>query len=421
MAKAPPTTSYALLNQITDPRVREVLKLIYDKVGGVEQQAAGIGTLTEPLADHLDAASHRLTALADPTAPADAVTLQYLRRYVQAAVALNTTQHPIPAAPSSAPFTLPPVPTSYTCYTDLLLGQPAGIPAAPNLRWFRGDFCGVEVPGLPPVPGGAVSPSTLLTPFIDRYSPADQALAITAYKARGYTHWKLWWPDSREAGGVTGAGQTEDQFVATCQLLLANGLYPVTFLYSKAFDPVNPTPTSCDSLIAKLQAGGVAQILCVGGELDLFNTPGATLQALIDHIAGLVVPATHLYVHFSPGYVAWQAPGDLGSAFWIANMGKLTGILHQKPPDWDCGFYQAKLADLQVRFGNGVSGWPTDSGLGHPFDIVADEYSGTDRLNGALTEAQAQLQGRQAICSPDQGGGPAPIPIMGFNNGGPHV
>ena len=77
------------------------------------------------------------------------------------------------------------------------------------------------------------------------------------------------------------------------------------FLYSKAYDGVDPSATKCDSLIAALQAGGVAQIMCVGGELDLFNSPGAPLQALIDHIAGLVVPSTNLYVHFSPGYVAW--------------------------------------------------------------------------------------------------------------------
>lgn len=415
MANRP--TRYPGLANIADPALRDLLKMAFDKIGAIENAATGIGAVTKPLARALDGGRQRLTAIADAQHDTDAVNLQTLKRYVESVVSAATVPPPTtPPGPSPGP-----PPTGLTCFTDLAMGQPGGVPAAPNLRWFRGDFCGITVPGLPAVDGGASDPAVFLTPFLDRYSPATQLDLIAAYRALGYTHWKLWWPDSRDAGGVGGGGQTIGQFVSTCQLLLANGLYPVPFLYSKVYDGANPDPAKNDALIAALQAGGVAQIMCVGGELDLFNDPGAPLQAIIDHIAGLVVPATNLYVHFSPGYVAWQAPGDLGSVFWNANVGKLTGLLHQKVPDWDCGMYQARLADLQVRFGTGVSGWPTDSGLGHPFDVVADEYSAPVRFSGTMTEAQAVAMGRQAICSPNQGGGPAPIPIMGYNNGGPAV
>jgi hypothetical protein len=82
------------------------------------------------------------------------------------------------------------------------LGQAAPSPVLSTLRWFRGDMCGVSVPGMPAVAGGPADSSTILTWFIDRYSPANQATIIAAYKARGYTHFLVSWPDSRVAGGV---------------------------------------------------------------------------------------------------------------------------------------------------------------------------------------------------------------------------
>lgn len=414
---------YAGLNTLPEGAHKQVTKLLMDRLANLEKLAAGIGGVTQPLAAPLDSGGNRLTAVADPTAKTDAVTLQYLQKYVDAAIALDKQVAAIPpVVPPNTPTGPPAFPApapgpGLTCYVDTTVGQPAGIPAAPNKRWFRGDFCGVTVPGLPAVTGGASDPSVVLSWFLDRYSPANQALIFAAHHVNGYTHFKLSWPDSRD-----GNGQSIAQFVGTCQLVQANGFYPVVFLTSKVYDGKDPAPASLDAIMAALIAGACIPIASVGWELDLFNTPGATLQTLITHVTNTLVPTgCNVYVHFSPGYVAWQAPGDLGSAFWIANAGKLTGLLHQADPAWDCGYYQAKLADLQVRFGLGAAGWPTDSGLGHPFDIVADEYSASARFAGSLSEAAAKQMGLQAISSPAPGGGPAPIPVMGFNNGGPAV
>lgn len=412
MAKAPPHTAYPLLDQIQDPVLQRALKLVFDKIGNVEQLSTGIGTVSAPLTAHLDAAGNQLKAVANPTAQTDAVNLQYLKQYVAAAIALDKKVVPPVPVPGS-PTVTPPIPagtgSGLVCYTALAAGQPLGAPAAPNLRWWRGDFCGISVPGLPAVSGGAADASLVFSPFLDRYSAGDQAAIITAYKAKGYTHFALSWPDSRVSGGVGSSGQSIPQFVATCQSVQANGLYPCVFLTSKDFDPVDPNPASLDGIMAALIAGGCAPLVSVGWELDLFNTPGAPLQALIDHVTGTLVAAgTKVYVHFSAGIAAWQANGSLGSVFWAANVGKLTGILHQKPASWDCGEYQARIDDFMVRFGQGQAGWPQDSGFGHPFDFVAWEMGASARFAGGISEAQAQGLGNQAICTPAEliGSGP---------------
>lgn len=414
-----PKTRYPDLTRISDPNLHEVIKLIYDKIGAVEHAATGIGTVTQALTTDLNAAGKRLMTIADAAHPQDAVNLRSMQKYVDAAIALAAQ----PAAPTSPPISPPPPPS--VCYTNRALGQPNGIPGAPNLRWWRGDFSGISVPGLPAVNQGSSDASLVFTPFFDRYGPTDQATILSAYAQRGYTHFQLSWPDSRVNGGGVGGGpvgQSISQFVATAQQVQAAGFYPCVFLFSKDYDPADPPPGSIDAVVGALLTAGVMPICCVGWELNLFNTPGPPFYALIAHVASLVVPAgTNLYVHFSSAIPSWQAPGDLGAVFWNTVKGQLTGLLYQADPSWTCGFWQSKLADIQIRFGLGAAGWPTDSGFGHPFDLVAWEYSASNRFSGALTEAGAQAMGNQAICSPAPNGGPAPLAVSGYGNGGPLV
>ncbi len=75
---------YNFLTQIRDRSVRDALKSLIDRVNMLETQAATIGTLTKPLDTNLNAANHRLTAIANPTADTDAVNYITLKRYVDA-------------------------------------------------------------------------------------------------------------------------------------------------------------------------------------------------------------------------------------------------------------------------------------------------------------------------------------------------
>lgn len=273
-------------------------------------------------------------------------------------------------------------------------------------RFWKGNMCGIRVPGLPGVEGGAGDHSLFLSWFYDRYTPEDRATIRAAYKAHGYTHWLLSWPDSRVFG------QTPEQFLATCRELIAGGFYPCVMLSSKIVDPQDAVGILHNIEPALALLIGVVPMFCVGWELSLWLSP-TTVQQLIDALAPRVNPSgARLYVHFQEGYFAYQQPGGVTADFWRLNVGKLVGVLHQRDLRWDMAEYPARIVDCLERFAGGY-GFPTDSGFGHPFDFVALEITAMNQFNGQMTEATGDSWGRLAVATPPSGG----VKVMGSGNG----
>lgn len=282
-------------------------------------------------------------------------------------------------------------------------------PFEPAPRYWAANMCGIRVSGLPAVPGGASDPSLFLSWFYDRYDAPTRAIIRQAMKGAGCTHWLLSWPDSR-AAGYSSLG-----FVATCAELVADGFYPCPMLYSKDYDP-----SDFADIMANIQPVlplliGLAPAVCIGWELSIALSP-TTVQQLIDAIAPQFTPSsTPVYVHFQPGYFAFQQPGQPTAAFWIANVGKLTGVLRQRNPEEDNGdksAYQSRVKDCLDRFAGGF-GFPKDSGFGHPFDDVELEITASQQFNGSMTEADGNLWGDAAIATPPSGA----VKVMGSGNG----
>lgn len=319
-----------------------------------------------------------------------------------------------------APTGTPPDPTTFSCNIDVTKGQPSGVPARPNKRWMRGDFCGIDVPGMPStVSVGGPLNANLITCFqYGFYDAGQRATILASYVAHGYTHFVLSWPDLRDRTGLSPA-----QAIVLAQEVVAAGLYPVWFLLAKDFDNASNIAPSCDPIINAAQVAGVYSIACVGWELSLWMTP-TQVQDAVDHVCafGTEANGVNVYVHFQEGYPSFQQPGLPTHAFWDPNVGKLTGLLYQKTLSQDCGMWQARTNDIQIRF-NGAAGFPHDSGFGHPFDLVQYEYSASPRFNGNLSEGSARTMGLQAIGSPPEGS-PSQgvgVQVSGFLNGGPNL
>lgn len=290
-------------------------------------------------------------------------------------------------------------------------GQGGGFVSAP--RAYRGNMCGVRVPGLPPVPGGAADASLVLSWFYGRYAAADRARIRAAWKARGDVDVLVSWPDDR------GYGLSAQEHAALCRELLADGFRPCDMLLSKDFDP--PTVAGCLANLAPVLPLliGLLPRMCIGWELNLWLSP-ETLRVLIDTLAPQFVPGgTKCYVHFSEGVSSWQVDGEPFAGFWNRNVGKLTGLLRQEilaqtPNErrWASG----GIVDVLQRFAGGFGVVP-DSGFGHPFDDIELEISAMDQFNGTCTEAQGDALGQWALETPPQFGPAGWVSVMGSGNG----
>lgn len=279
-------------------------------------------------------------------------------------------------------------------------------PFTPCPREYSGDMCGCRIPGLPAVPGGANDPALFLSWFYDRYDSSTRAIARAANHQRTYTDLLLSWPDAR----VNGC--SPEQFRDICQELIADHITPCVMWCSKDID-AHDVP----SIKAAVQPAldlliGILPRACVGWELSLWLSP-TQVQELIDWMAPQVTPwGCRLYVHFQQGYFAFQQPGGVTADFWKANVGKLTGVLHQRDLSWDPDMYQARIVDCLQRFAGGF-GFPKDSGFGHPFDFIALEITAAVQFNGQMSEGSGQAWGRTAINTPPSGG----VKVMGSGNG----
>lgn len=299
--------------------------------------------------------------------------------------------------------------------TDVQL--PPLVPSQPpvTLREWRANMCGIRVPGLPPVPGGASDASLFLSWFYHLYGPSDRAVIRAAMKARPskMTHWLLSWSDARRAG------LSAADLVALAQELMAAGFAPAIMLTGK-YDTSDWTVQQIlDNALAVLPvfiAGGI-KIYSVGWELNSWLSP-AELRQYIDAMAPVVVGAECLlYVHFTAGVFAWQADGHDTASFWNACVGQLTGILYQKGLEWDDALFQAIIQDGLSRF-SGNFNFVTDSGFGHPFDYVTLEDTAELQFDGSCSEEEGDRVGAVGMATASiTGPTGVTVGVMGFGNG----
>lgn len=262
-------------------------------------------------------------------------------------------------------------------------------------REYFGNMCGVRVPGAPAVPGGAADASLILSWFYDRYPAEWRAQIRAAWESRGDVDVLLSWPDSRVYG------HSPQQFMDTCAELIANGFRPCVMGCSKDDDPADVPAilAGLSQVLPLLISAGVMPRFCIGWELSLWLSP-TQVQELIDALTpALMAQQIKCYVHFQEGYFAFQQPGHPTCDFWNANIGKLTGILHQRDLNSDMPMYQARITDCLERFA-GQDGYNPNDGL---WDFIALEITAELQFNGEMDEATGNAWGQCALTTPAVG------------------
>lgn len=298
------------------------------------------------------------------------------------------------------------------CAALLLAPSVIAAPRAP--RSYRGQMCGVHVSGLPFVDGGAADPSLVLSWFYGRYTATDRAKIRAQWKEQQAIDVLVSWPDDR------GFGLSIGQHVELCRELCADGLRPAEMLSSKVYDPHDDAAGTLANIrpaLTALLAEDVVSRYCTGFEMDLWNSFDS-LQAITDGLAAAIVPKRPLYVHFSPGYADWRPdhPGSTFADYWNQQVGKLTGLWHQRNQSWSNDEWRARVVDVLERFAGGFGVVP-DSGFGHPFDFIELEISADDQFYGRITEADGNALGSFILATPPVEGPAGLVVVMGSGNG----
>jgi hypothetical protein len=264
---------------------------------------------------------------------------------------------------------VPPVPA--TVQRAALPPFPSG-PFVKDLPWdppksrdfLRANAWGITIPGAPFVPGGSSEhPERILSWFLDRFPPDIQQKWLALNGQYGYTHVIQSAADSMGPLAAApncppGAGQTLDQFVATCKMIKDAGLFVIVFLGSKCFQPRDMNLAQwiayADPIMDALLAANVVDEFVPGWEWDLFNVPGKTTTDVFKHIGQKAHAAgKSCWIHFSPEKTSWFADGDNRGRFgFYDDLGTdVDGLMYQTIPTWSISDTQARIVDTLHQFG----------------------------------------------------------------------
>lgn len=288
-------------------------------------------------------------------------------------------------------------------------------PFVPAPREYEGNMCGVQIAGLPPIPGGSSDPSLVVSWLAFQYDAPTRQIVYANHVGKGLIDFLVSWPDFQDAGG------SPQGFQAHCREVIAAGLRPCAMLSAKPTSSanirdVNGTLANIQLVLSLLL--GIVPRFCLGWELSLWLSP-EDVQWLTDQLyAAILGSGAQFFVHFQAGYFSYQPNGQQTGAYWQANVGKLSGLLHQRnfadSPDY--GSYQARIVDCLQRFA-GQFFCPSDRGDGTPFVFIALEITAMAAFNDGMPESQQDGWGNAALTTPGVMGPLGLVAVSGSGNG----
>lgn len=311
-------------------------------------------------------------------------------------------------------------------------------PPGRDLLFYRGQFCGIRIPGAPIVPGcNASNPDLVMTCLLDHYPAEIQDRFLLKYAQNGYTHLQ------RSIGHALAYGDwpgvSLDSFIALSRRAQqAYGLWcDQWFLGGDALLVRDQTAAYwapiLDPMIDQMLAAGVVDTACVGWQLDQWNAPGNPLIGIISWIARKLPRSIPLYTHWADEALAWWKTGGevwtdefTGSTnvmdrftWWWVMQPYLTGGHHQGNTTMarrDTRQYQDRLCDTLDYFGGdtgkGNMGQSHRNGVA-PFRMTVFEDTAQDQFDGSCSEDEGDMIGFLLMCTQSHNG----ATMSGYGNG----
>lgn len=327
---------------------------------------------------------------------------------------------PVPRAPLG-PF---PQPVNY--HTTLGFTPPAG----PDLHFYRGNFCGLTIPGAPVVPGcNGDNPETIMPCLLDNYPLEFQKTYLNAYAEAGYTHLQRSIGHSLYYGGTVQShaelsNRAQGDYGLFCDEWFLGG----EALKTPDQDAEYWRPILLP-IIDQLLAASAIDHACVGWQLDQLNEhrPGNALISIITMVADALPREIPVFTHWMNEALAWwkvigHRPdgSDIGEiwsdrygavevvnrfTWWYALRPYLTGGHHQGDTTMartNPKLYTDKMADTLDYFAGrpdkGFMGQSIRSGESVPFSMVAMEYVAQDVFDGDCSELEGDGVGYLLMC-----------------------
>lgn len=281
-------------------------------------------------------------------------------------------------------------------------------PPGRDVLFYRGNFCGIHIPGAPAVVGGPPDASLIMACLLDRYPREIQDAFLERYASYGFTHLQRSIGHALPFGAWSGVSL--DQFIALTTRAQAYGLFADQWflggeaLMTRDADAAYWAPI-LDQIIDALLANAAMDTACVGWQLDQYNVPGDPILSIIDYCAEKVGPhdiplGTH-WVNEAGGW--WATGGNPGNRFdwWKRMRNRVLWFHHQGDTTMartNPALYQAKLCDTLNPFGDGRMG---TSGLfgDRPFGLTVFECSAQDQFNGVTSEDEGDLISYLLCCT----------------------
>lgn len=209
-----------------------------------------------------------------------------------------------PAWPPLMRAPLPPFPQPIDYASRLPFTPPAGR----THDFYRGQFCGLRVPGAPVVPGSNdKNPACIMACLLDNYPANTQKQFLTTYANDGYTDLQrsifhaLWYGSSLQQY-IELSKRARGDYGLHCDhwYLAGEDVCP-----GSRDQDVSWWQAKLDPIIDALLEAGVVDEACVGWQLNQYNKTGNPLIAIIKYVAEAHPRTIPMWTHWSNEAMGW--------------------------------------------------------------------------------------------------------------------